>query len=83
MIKLKFELVVGEKEARTILSRITKFYSNEQELVGKKLQIVVNLKPCRMMIKYMSECMILSAEFDGKLKVLILDSEVANGSIIG
>ncbi|HEO7583002.1 TPA: hypothetical protein VBL43_002272, partial [Streptococcus agalactiae] len=56
---------------------------NEQELVGKKLQIVANLKPRKMMKKYVSQGMILSAEHDGKLTVLTVDSAVANGSIIG
>ncbi|PCS01474.1 methionine--tRNA ligase [Lactococcus fujiensis] len=80
---LKFELEAGDKGTRTILSGIAKFYPNEQELVGKKLQIVANLKPRKMMKKYVSEGMILSAEFDGKLTVLTVDSSVPNGSIIG
>ena len=32
-----------------ILSGIAKYYPNEQELVGKKVQIVANLKPRKMM----------------------------------
>lgn len=50
---LKFELEAGDKGTRTILSGIAKFYPNEQELVGKKLQIVANLKPRKMMKKNM------------------------------
>lgn len=80
---LKFELEAGDKGTRTILSGIAKFYPNEQELVGQKLQIVANLKPRKMMKKYVSEGMILSAEFDGKLKVLTVDAQVPAGSIIG
>ncbi len=80
---LKFELNAGDKGTRTILSGIAKFYPNEQELVGKKLQIVANLKPRKMMKKYVSQGMILSAEFGGKLRVLTVDSDVPNGSLIG
>lgn len=80
---LRFRLDAGDEGHRQILSGIAKFYPNEQELVGKKLQIVANLKPRKMMKKYVSQGMILSAEHDGKLTVLAVDSAVANGSIIG
>ncbi len=80
---LRFRLDAGDEGHRQILSGIAKFYPNEQELVGKKLQIVANLKPRKMMKKYVSQGMILSAEHDGKLTVLTVDSAVANGSIIG
>lgn len=80
---LRFRLDAGDEGHRQILSGIAKFYPNEQELVGKKLQIVANLKPRKMMKKYVSQGMILSAEHDGKLTVLTVDSAVVNGSIIG
>ncbi len=80
---LRLRLDAGDEGHRQILSGIAKFYPNEQELVGKKLQIVANLKPRKMMKKYVSQGMILSAEHDGKLTVLTVDSAVANGSIIG
>ena len=80
---LRFRLDAGDGEDRQILSGIAKFYPNEQELVGKKLQVVANLKPRRMMKKYVSQGMILSAEHDGKLTVLTVDSSVPNGSVIG
>ena len=80
---LRFRLDAGDGEDRQILSGIAKFYPNEQELVGKKLQIVANLKPRKMMKKYVSQGMILSAEYDGKLTVLTVDPSVPNGSVIG
>ncbi|MFR3959856.1 MAG: methionine--tRNA ligase subunit beta [Streptococcus salivarius] len=58
---LRFRLDAGDGEDRQILSGIAKFYPNEQELVGKKLQVVANLKPRKMMKKYVSQGMILSA----------------------
>ena len=80
---LRFRLDAGDGEDRQILSGIAKFYPDEQELVGKKLQVVANLKPRKMMKKYVSQGMILSAEHDGKLTVLTVDSSVPNGSVIG
>ena len=79
---LRFRLDAGDGEDRQILSGIAKFYPNEQELVGKKLQVVANLKPRKMMKKYVSQGMILSAEHDGKLTVLTVDPSVPNGSVI-
>ena len=52
---LRFRLDAGDGEDRQILSGIAKFYPNEQELVGKKLQVVANLKPRKMMKKYVSQ----------------------------
>lgn len=79
---LKFRLDAGDSADRQILSGIAKYYPNEQELLGKKLQIVANLKP-RKMMGLISQGMILSAEHDGKLTVLTVDEQVPNGSIIG
>ena len=75
---LRFRLDAGDGEDRQILSGIAKFYPNEQELVGKKLQVVANLKPRKMMKKYVSQGMILSAEHDGKLTVLTVDPSDPN-----
>ena len=58
---LKFTLKVGE-ETRTILSGIRKFY-NAEDMVGKTVIIVANLKP-RKMCGVMSEGMILCAAAD-------------------
>ena len=80
---LRFRLDAGDGEDRQILSGIAQFYPNEQELVGKKLQIVANLKPRKMMKKYVSQGMILSAEHGDQLTVLTVDPSVPNGSIIG
>lgn len=79
---LQFRLDAGDVEDRQILSGIAKFYPNEQELVGKKLQIVANLKPRKMMGR-VSQGMILSAEHEGNLTLLTVDPSVPNGSVIG
>ena len=80
---LQFRLDAGDGQDRQILSGIAKYYPNEQELVGKKVQIVANLKPRKMMKKYVSQGMILSAEHGDQLTLLTVDEKVPNGSLIG
>ncbi len=79
---LQFRLDAGDGEDRQILSGIAKYYPNEQELVGKKVQIVANLKP-RKMMGHISQGMILSAEYGDQLTLLTVDQNVPNGSLIG
>ena len=79
---LQFRLDAGDGEDRQILSGIAKYYPNEQELVGKKVQIVANLKP-RKMMGHISQGMILSAEHGDQLTLLTVDEKVPNGSLIG
>ena len=79
---LQFRLDAGDAENRQILSGIAKYYPNEQELVGKKVQIVANLKPRKMMGR-ISQGMILSAEYGDQLTLLSVDPSVPNGSLIG
>lgn len=79
---LRFRLDAGDKGHRQILSGIAKYYPNHEELIGKKVIVVANLKP-RKMMGYISQGMILSAESDGKLSLLFADSEADNGSLIG
>ncbi|WP_117283251.1 methionine--tRNA ligase [Streptococcus intermedius] len=79
---LQFRLDAGDTEDRQILSGIAKFYPNEQELVGRKVQIVANLKPRKMMGR-ISQGMILSAEHGDQLTLLSVNPSVPNGSLIG
>ena len=69
---LVFKLTLGSEE-RQIVSGIAKFYKPE-DLIGKKVVIVANLKPVKIR-GLMSEGMILSAatEDDSQLEVLSLD----------
>src|SRR5699024_6215843 len=79
---LKFRLDAGDKAHRQILSGIAEYYPNPEELVGKKVVIVANLKP-RKMRGEISQGMILSAEADdGKLTVIEAPQHVPNGSVI-
>ena len=73
---LKFTLDDGFGE-RTILSGIAEYYEPD-ELVGKHIAFVANLAP-RKMMGIESQGMILSAEYDGKLRVVTIDDEIKPG----
>ncbi|MBZ6527068.1 methionine--tRNA ligase [Aerococcaceae bacterium DSM 111021] len=79
---LRFRLDAGDKGHRQILSGIAKYYPDHESLIGKKVIVVANLKP-RKMMGYISQGMILSAESNGKLSLLFADPEADNGSLIG
>lgn len=79
---LRFRLDAGDKGHRQILSGVAKFYPNPEELIGRKVCIVSNLKP-RKMMGYVSQGMILSSEHDGQLHLLAADPNAANGAWIG
>ena len=76
---LKLMVDLGEK--RQIVSGIAKYYSPE-ELIGKKVAVVANLKPVKLR-GVDSNGMILASEGDdGKVRVLFLDPETSNGAEI-
>lgn len=79
---LRFRLDAGDKGHRQILSGIAKYYPEPELLIGKKVTIVANLKP-RKMMGYISQGMILSTESEGKLSLLLADPNSDNGSLIG
>ena len=75
---LCFTLDDGSGTDRQILSGIAKFYRPE-ELVGKTVVAILNLPP-RKMMGMASNGMLLSAEKDGKLNLLMLDDGVPAGA---
>jgi len=75
---LKFKLDDGSGTPRQILSGIAKYYKPE-ELVGKTLVACTNLG-ARKMMGQESNGMILSAEKDGKLNLVMLDDSVPAGA---
>ena len=79
---LKFRLDAGDPDHRQILSGVAEFYPEPEDLLGKKVVIVANLKP-RKMKGEISQGMILSAEYDGKLKLITVDEDIKNGAIVG
>ncbi len=76
---LKFELDLGF-EKRTILSGIKKWYT-PNEMVGKNLVIIANLKP-RKMMGIESKGMILSAFEGDNLTALTTIADIKEGSIV-
>ena len=78
---LKFKIRIGS-QTRQILSGIKASYKAE-DLVGKKVIVLVNLKP-REIAGMMSEGMILSAEgADGELSLLGLEHDMPAGAEVG
>src|SRR5699024_10442285 len=77
---LKIQVDLGA-EKRQIISGIAEYYEPE-ELVGKKVVCVVNLKPVKLRGE-MSEGMILSAkDTAGNLVVTAIDKDLPAGSIV-
>jgi methionyl-tRNA synthetase len=71
---------VGEAQARQILAGIAQYYEPEQ-LVGRKIAVVANLKP-RKMRGYESQGMLLAASVgeEGKPVIATFTEDVPNGA---
>ena len=68
-------------ETRQIVSGIAKYYKPE-EMVGKKVAVITNLKPCKL-CGVESQGMILAAGDDeGNLSVVTVDKDIVSGSEI-
>jgi len=76
LLKLKVKL---DNEERQIIAGIAKYYTPE-DLIGKKVVIVANLKPAKLM-GLESKGMVLAVEnSDGIMQVLAVDNSVNNGT---
>lgn len=68
-------------ETKQIVSGIKKYYSPE-EMVGKKVMVLVNLKPAKL-AGVLSEGMLLCAEdADGNLSLMVPEKDMPNGAEI-
>lgn len=74
---LKLRVKLGNEE-RTVVSGIAKYYKPE-EIVGKSVVMVANLKPVKLR-GIMSNGMILAVATDEDLKVLSVDGEFPTGT---
>lgn len=74
---LKLEVEMGN-EVRTIVSGIAQYY-DPQELVGKKVILVANLKPAKLR-GIVSQGMLLAASQAGELEVLSINKEIPTGA---
>ncbi len=80
---LKFRLDAADEGGhRQIISGVAEFYSNPEELMGKKVIIVANMKAIKMRGE-ISQGMILSAEDEaGNLKLVEAPAGMPNGAIV-
>lgn len=74
---LKNTVKVGD-EVRTILSGIAKYYTPE-EMVGKKVVIVENLAPRKMMGEMSCGMILCAADKDGNLSLITDDKQFESG----
>lgn len=74
---LKLQVDLGY-EQRQVISGIAQYYKPE-ELVGKKVIVVANLKPVKLRGE-LSQGMILAGSHDGILSVASVDSKLENGA---
>ena len=79
---LQFTLSLGKDGTRTVLSGIAAYY-NPDDLVGKQVCVITNLKPAKL-AGIESQGMILSAaNDDDTLKLVSVPEGVEDGAIIG
>ena len=78
LLKLKVDTGLDQ---RTILSGISKYYSPD-EIINKKVMVLINLKP-RKMMGFESEGMLLLADDgDGNLSLMQPDSDISDGAVV-
>ena len=77
-----YKLIIDLGEERTIVAGIKPYYTKE-ELIGKKIAVVVNLEP-RKLRGIESHGMLLAASTEDKSSVVLLtlDRDITNGSKI-
>ena len=68
-------------ETRQVVSGIAKAYSPD-ELIGKKVALVTNLKPVKLRGVESRGMILASSGSDEKIRVLFLDPETENGAEI-
>lgn len=74
---LKLKVSLGEEE-RTLMAGIAKFYSPE-ELVGKKVLMLANLKP-RKIFGVESQGMVLALSDGENLSLIVPDRDIKEGA---
>lgn len=75
---LRLNIDLGESSTRVVLSGIAQFY-DAQELIGKQVCVVTNLKPAKLMGE-LSYGMILASKDENGLSLLGIDKKRKNGS---
>lgn len=76
----KIEVDFGKEKRRNLIAGIKPWYSAD-ELVGRKIVVVLNLKP-KKMGGVISEGMLLAADVDGRAVLVVPEKDVEAGAII-
>ncbi len=74
-------LRVDTGEGRQIVAGIARSYTPE-ELVGKKIAVVTNLKPAKLMGVESQGMLLAASDSSGELSILIPDRDIKEGSVV-
>ncbi|MEK6528291.1 MAG: methionine--tRNA ligase subunit beta [Nitrospirota bacterium] len=74
-------LEVDTGEIRQIVAGIGRAYSPE-DLIGKKLAVVTNLKPVKIMGVESLGMLLAASDSNGTMSILIPDKDIKEGSVI-
>ena len=74
-------LEVDTGEIRQIVAGIGRTYSPE-DLIGKKLAVVTNLKPVKIMGVESLGMLLAASDSNGTMSILIPDKDIKEGSVI-
>ena len=77
---LKLQIVIGE-DKRQIVAGVAEYYKPE-EMVGKKIVVVANLKPTKIR-GIDSNGMLLAAKKGKELKLVTVDGDIPSGATVG
>ena len=78
LLKLKVDTGLDK---RIILSGISKYYSPE-DILNKKVMVLINLSPRKMMGIESEGMLLLAEDSDGKLSLMQPDSDITDGSVV-
>ena len=78
LLKLKVDTGLDK---RIILSGISKYYSPE-DILNKKVMVLINLIPRKMMGIESHGMLLLAEDSDGSLSLMQPDSDITDGSVV-
>jgi methionyl-tRNA synthetase len=77
---LKLKVSLGSEE-RQVIAGIAQHYKPE-ELVGKKIVVVANLEPAKLMGQESQGMLLAASDSNGNLKVVTLEGDLEEGSVV-
>lgn len=79
---VKLQVTLGEETPRQILAGIGKHYTPE-ELIGRKIVVVANLKPAKLMGHESQGMLLAASDTAGNLELLTVAPTIPAGSKVG